>query len=78
VKELAFILTLGAELVLGAILAWSIARPGARVWPPPGRHSWQYRVVWVFTDIAAVGILAVGILDWNTFVIGHWLRLPIG
>jgi len=78
VKELAFTLTLGAELVLGAILAWSIARPGARVWPPPGRHSWQYRVVWVFTDIAAVGILAVGVLDWNTFAIGHWLRLPIG
>jgi hypothetical protein len=31
VKELAFAFTLGAELVLGAILVWSIARPGARV-----------------------------------------------
>jgi protein-S-isoprenylcysteine O-methyltransferase Ste14 len=75
---LAFAATLAAELLLGALLIVSWTDPSRRVWPPPGRHSWQYRVVWLLTDVAAVGILAVGILDWNTFAIDHWLRLPIG
>lgn len=73
-----FAVTLGAEIVLGAVLLWSIARPGSRIWPPPGRRSWQYRLVWILTDVVAVGILWVGVLDWNTFVLDHWLRLPVG
>lgn len=78
VMDVVFAVTLGAELVLGAVLVWSIARPGARIWPPPGRHSWQYGLVWTLTDLATLGILAVGVLDWNTFVLDHWLRLPVG
>lgn len=74
----AFAATLVAELLLGALLIASWIDPKRRVWPPPGRDSWQYRVVWMLTDVAAVGIVAVGILDWNTFAIDHWLRLPIG
>ena len=77
VGSIAFAITLGALLALGLCLGFSMARPHARVWPPPGRDSWQYRIVWILTDVAAVGILAVGILDWNSFAIDHWLRLPI-
>ncbi|MEN8181928.1 MAG: PEMT/PEM2 methyltransferase family protein [Myxococcota bacterium] len=75
---LAFAATLAAELLLGALLIVSWIDPSRRVWPPPGRASWQYRVVWTLTDVTAVGILALGILDWNTFAIDHWLRLPVG
>jgi len=75
---LAFIATTAAGLLLGALLLFSRMDPSWRVWPPPGRDSWQYRLVWILTDVAAVGIVAVGILDWNTFVLAHWLRLPIG
>jgi protein-S-isoprenylcysteine O-methyltransferase Ste14 len=76
--SLAFIATTAAGLLLGALLLLSRMDPSWRVWPPPGRNSWQYRLVWILTDVAAVGIVAVGILDWNTFVLDHWLRLPIG
>lgn len=76
--EVIFGVTLAAELVLGTLLIWSIARPDARIWPPPGRGTWQYRLVWTLIDVATVGILAVGVLDWNTFVLDHWLRLPVG
>lgn len=78
VMDVVFAVTLGAEIVLGAVLLWSIARPGARIWPPPGRHSWQYHLVWIPIDVATVGILVVGILDWNTSVLEHWIRVPVG
>lgn len=76
-----FAVTLAVEIALGVLLAWSIARPEAAVWPPPpqrGRRSWQYRLVWALIDLATLGIVAVGVLDWNTFVLDHWLRLPLG
>jgi protein-S-isoprenylcysteine O-methyltransferase Ste14 len=78
VTDAVFAITLGGELVLGAVLVWSIARPEARIWPPPGRRSWQYRLVWGLIDVATVGIVIVGVLDWNTFVLDHWIRLPVG
>jgi protein-S-isoprenylcysteine O-methyltransferase Ste14 len=74
----AFAATLIATLLLGALLVVSWIDPSRRIWPPPGRDSWQYRVVWALTDLAAVGIVAVGILDWNTFGLDHRLRLPVG
>jgi protein-S-isoprenylcysteine O-methyltransferase Ste14 len=76
--SLTFAVTLVAELVLGALLIVSWVDPSRRVWPPPGRDSWQYRLVWLLTDVTAVGLIAMGILDWNTFGLDHWLRLPIG
>jgi protein-S-isoprenylcysteine O-methyltransferase Ste14 len=76
--DLAFWIAFVALLVLGIVLVGSIVWPERRVWPPPGRHSWQYRLVWTLIDVATLGILVVGVLDWNTFVFDHWLRLPIG
>ena len=75
---LAFAATLAAELALGALLIVSWIDPSRRVWPPPERDSWQYRCVWVLTDATVIGVLAVGILDWNTFALSHWVRIPIG
>lgn len=28
-------------------IAWSVAQPDRRVWPPPGRRSWQYAPTWI-------------------------------
>jgi len=76
--SIAFAITLGALLVLGVCLILSLLRPHARVWPPPGRRSWQFRAVWGLTLISAAGILLTGVLDWNSGLLGHWLRLPVG
>lgn len=76
--DLVFWAALVALLVLGTALVVSIRHPGHRVWPPPGRQSWQYWFVWILIDVATIGILLVGILDWNTFVFDYWLRLPVG
>lgn len=75
---IAFFISLGALLALGLCLSFSLVRPHARVWPPPGRHSWQLHLVWWLTVVSTAGIVLSGILDWNSGPLGHWLRLPVG
>jgi len=76
--DFAFTLTVAAEALLGAGLVVTLMRPAARVWPPPARDSWQYRFVWGLTAASALGVAVVGWLDWNSFLLGHWPRLPLG
>jgi len=76
--DVAFWISLAALFLLGIALVVSIRQPARRIWPPPGRQSWQYWFVWIPIDVATLGILIVGILDWNTFVFDPWLRLPVG
>lgn len=76
--DLAFWISSGSLVALGALLLVSIVSPARRVWPPPGRRTWQYRVVWTLVDVATVGILVVGVLDWNALGVDPRVRLPIG
>ena len=73
-----FIATLLAEILLGASLILTLCRPPLRIWPPPKRNSWQYFFTWGLTLGSWAGILTLGVLDWNRFVLGHWVRLPLG
>lgn len=77
-KEAIFITTVILEIMLGASLILSLALPTFRSWPPPKRKSWQYYFTWTFVDLSAVGIMILGVLDWNGFVFTHWLRFYIG
>ena len=49
-----------------------------QIWPPPGRRSWQYVFTWGLTFVSFGGTLALGLLGWNSFILEHCLRLPIG
>lgn len=62
--------SLGAHLLLLAGTLWSILRPRTRLWPPPGRRSWQFVTTWT---LFAVG---TGSLAW--LGVAAWLRLPSG
>lgn len=73
-----FIATALAELALLGALVLSWRRPQARIWPPPGPGSWQLRGVWTLCIASGLGAIAVGILDWNTFVLSHPSRIPAG
>jgi protein-S-isoprenylcysteine O-methyltransferase Ste14 len=70
-------LVVGAEALLGGALVVTLAS-GVKVWPPPGRSSWQYRLVWSLTWTAIAGVVTLGLVDWNSFGFGHWIRFPIG
>lgn len=76
--RLLFWITLSAEGLLGLGLLASVLRPERRVWPPPGRNSWQFWFVWLLTPLAFAGTAALGLLDWNTFIFPDWLRYFAG
>lgn len=61
-QDLVFWIAFVALLGLGIALFASILRPERRIWPPPGRQSWQYWLIWILIDVATLGILVVGVL----------------
>lgn len=73
-----FSVTLAWELLLFGSFLWSVLSPRQRIWPPPGRTSWQFWCVWILTTGSLVGFFVVSLLDWNSFVFAHWSRYLIG
>ena len=72
---------IGDIIVLFLLLAgivWSVLRPDRRIWPPPGRRSWQYVLTWI-GFCAVVGLNAcLLLLDWNSWVFAGDLRFLLG
>lgn len=65
-------------LVLLAGAVWSVIRPERRIWPPPGRRSWQYVLIWTCTVAAAGFSAALLFLDWNSWVFTGGIRFLVG
>ena len=70
-----------AVAVLIASLAgavWSAAVPGRRIWPPPGRRSWQYFLTWAgFCAVCGINLLLL-LIHWNSWVFQSPLRFVVG
>ena len=63
-------------LLTGAI--WSAAVPDKRFWPPPGRRSWQYFVMWTgFCAVCGVNVLLI-LTYWNSWVFQSPVRFIVG
>jgi len=77
-KEEIFVATIMLEVFLGGLLILTLLIPGFWAWPPPRKNSWQYYFVWVSTISSYIGIIALGILDWNSFIFDQWFRFPVG
>ena len=77
-KQLLFWVILAAVLLNSATVVLSIVRPDLRVWPPPQRDSWQYFYNGVMSYTGLLGVVALGIIDWNSFVLHHWARFLVG
>lgn len=60
----------------GVLLSWG--RPALRIWPPPGRGSWQALASWVCIEITMLGPLALGALDWDAWILPAWARVLAG
>lgn len=61
-----------------AILAYSVKIPSDRIWPPPGRWTWQYNVTWLLF-LSAFGLLLIlGVLDWNSLDWPATIRWTVG
>lgn len=70
--------SLGAHLLLLAGTLWSILRPRARLWPPPGRRSWQFVATWTLFAVGTGSLAWLGVADWNAAGVAARIRLPPG
>jgi protein-S-isoprenylcysteine O-methyltransferase Ste14 len=78
VKQILFRIVLAAVLLNSATVVLSIVRPEMRVWPPPRRDSWQYFYNGVVSFTGLLGVVVLGVIDWNSFVFHHWARFLVG
>lgn len=65
-----------AGLLVGTI--WTLRRPGQRLWPPPDRDSWKFRLVWTMFTVATASFIALGLFDWNSLSLPLEIRLSVG
>jgi protein-S-isoprenylcysteine O-methyltransferase Ste14 len=73
-----FIIGAVTGLLLLAALVLTFFDPSRRVWPLPSRDCWQFRFIWGGYGIGIAATFIVGILDWNSFLLNHWSRVPVG
>lgn len=78
VVQYIFFLTLLAEILLGGTLILTLLHPGFRVWPPPSKESWQYRLTWSLTALIFLGLLLLGLLDWGSMRFPPFFRFGFG
>lgn len=71
-------ITLAAQLVLFVFAAISFLAPEHRIWPPPGRHGWQFYSTWFLSWVALSGVFLLAIFDENSLRLPLWLRLSAG
>ncbi len=76
--EIIFAVDVAACLVLVAGTLWSIGVPRRRIWPPPGRGSWQYILSWTCFYAAFAGNAGLFFLDWDSGTMHDPRRLLLG
>ncbi len=57
---------LGAGTCLVVLLAITIAGGPVRIWPTPGKGTWQSRVFWSLFRILNVAALLMVVSDWGS------------
>ncbi len=73
-----FSIDAAALLILLSGIIWSVARPEQRIWPPPGKSSWQYKLTWsLFYLVFGLNSLLL-ILDWNNWILSGTVRYVLG
>lgn len=73
-----FIIVIIAELLNIGFLIITLSFSNIRLWPPHSHKCWNFYFICVLNDIGEIGIILVGILDWNSFLIKSFIRLPFG
>jgi len=65
--------TMGVVGLLVLTLVATLVVPPLRLWPPPGRNAWQYRLTWTLFTASFVGFLVVGGLDSGSLGCHRWI-----
>ena len=73
-----FLVTLAAEVLTTLAVAISILLPKQRVWPPTERRAWGKPMMLILFNLTACGVILLGVLDWNSYILPIWARIAIG
>ncbi len=76
--QMIFTVNIIVIFLLLASIVWSVVRPDRRVWPPPGRRSWQYVLTWIGWCTAIALNACLLFLDWNSWIFAGDLRFLLG
>ncbi len=66
------------EILLGFALLVSHLSPPRRIWPPPGKKTWQFYYIWILTYTSLIGLIILGFVDWNSFILDLLVFRVIG
>lgn len=78
IDTITFIVNIIVIFLLLASILWSVVRPDRRIWPPPGRRSWQYALTWSGWCAAIAFNACLLLLDWNSRIFSGGLRFLLG
>jgi len=77
-KVAVFIINLLCYSAYLAGILYSIGRPDSRIWPPPGKSTWQYKVYWYLLYTLMTLNLALMVGDWNSGPLPDIVRYALG
>ena len=69
---------LAAETLTALSVCMSILLPKYRIWPPSEKIAWGKPLMLILFNLIALGVILLGILDWNSSIIPTWARIAIG
>lgn len=78
ITKIVLYITLSAETLAALSIAFSAVFPDRRIWPPPHHRVWQAYVMWSLFIASGVGVIVLGILDWNADPSTPWFRWAVG
>ncbi len=73
-----FYINLSVHYIIFGLILWSIFFSLKRIWPPPSKQSWQYKIYWYLFYIGVLLDIVLIIQEFNIWIIPDELRYFIG
>ena len=73
-----FYINLSIHYIIFGFILWSIFFSSKRIWPPPSKQSWQYKIYWNLFYIGIILDIILIIQEFNIWVIHNEIRYFIG
>jgi protein-S-isoprenylcysteine O-methyltransferase Ste14 len=70
-----FFIIISAELITTIALVVSMLSPQNRIWPPNRQNSWGQYFMLILFNVTAIGIVVLGIVEWDSYVIPLSMRM---
>ncbi len=73
-----FYLNLSIHYIIFGLIVWSIFFSSKRIWPPPSKQSWQYKIYWGLFYLGVVLDIVLIFQEFNIWIVPDKIRYFIG